>query len=98
MPVGGFVQKRQESQQADADAWDDHRREPFDLADERDLSVERQEFEEEQEIPFGARDVGGVRWVGLGFARHANEGGQQDEQNEDTQRHNGILVDAVGPE
>jgi len=98
MPVGGFVQKRQESQQADADAWDEHRRKPFDLADNGDLSVEREELEEKQEIPFGARDVGGVRRVGLGFACHADEGGQQDEQEEDAQRNNGVFEDAVGPE
>jgi hypothetical protein len=53
MPVGGFVQQWQKSQQTDADARDEDGRQPFDLANDGDLPVEGEEFEEEEEIPFG---------------------------------------------
>ena len=45
-----------------------------------DLPVERQEFEQEQEVPFRAGNVGCVAGVGFGLAGHADEGGQQDQQ------------------
>ena len=68
MAVGGFFHEGQQGQQTDADHWNENRREPFDLADHGDLPIERQEFEEEEEIPLGAREVGSVARVGFGFS------------------------------
>ena len=59
--------KGRKQDQTNADDRDKNRGKPFDLADDGDLTVERQEFEQEKEIPLRARNIGCVARVRLGF-------------------------------
>src|ERR1041384_7069070 len=47
--IGRFIQKWKERQKPNANPGDSNSRYPLDLANDRDLSIKRQEFEEEQE-------------------------------------------------
>ena len=98
MSVRRFIQQREESQETDANAGDEDSRQPLDLANDRDLPIERQEFEEEEEIPLRARQIGGVGWVGFGFGRNTDKGGEQNQNDKNAQRHDQVFEDAIGPE
>ena len=67
MSIRGFIQQGKKSQNTNANARDENSRQPFDFSDDRDLPIKRKEFEEEEEIPFRARQIGCVGWVGFGF-------------------------------
>src|SRR6185369_6369792 len=98
MPVRRIIQERKEYEQTNANAWDENRRQPFDFSDKRDLSIERQELEEEQEIPFGARQIGGVRRVGFRFRCDTNKCSQQDQNDKNCQRDDQVFEDTIRPE
>ena len=96
--VRRFVDEGQQGEKDDRNAGDDGCANPLDCANERNLPVQGQEFEQEEEIPLRARDVGGVGGVGFGRIMHADKGCQQNEQDEDAQGDDGVFVDAIGPE
>ncbi len=67
MAVWAFFDEGHEGEKADCNAGDGDCGNPFDFAEYRNLPVDGKKFEDEEEVPLGARNVGGVAWVCFGF-------------------------------
>ena len=94
MALGAAVVERQQEQQDHADRRDPDRRDRDQL---RRLD-HAQDLEEEEEVPLGARHVGGRRRVRLRALLGAEDDRHRDDHGDDDQRHRRVLHHRVGEE
>src|SRR3954447_16626136 len=92
--LGTAVVERQQQQQDHADGGDADRRDRDQL---RRLD-HAQELEEEEEVPLGARHVGGGGRIGLRPLLGAEDQRHRDDHGDDDQRHNRIFHHRIGEE
>src|SRR5215213_6563983 len=98
MSVRRFIQQRQEGQQTNANTRHENCCQPFNFPNERNLSVECEEFEEKEEIPLRTGQIGGVARVSFEFRRYADKHGKQNQDSKNAQGHDQVFEDAIWPE